>query len=190
MSGWGSKGVRLCQRIRTCMSQTSRLPFLNGQRTVSHGVSQFLKSKHLREVPDHCIHISSLVCRSDPSLTDETVYERLADETLDALAEYFENLADKDFTFPDYDVTFGSGVLTIEVGGGHGTYVINKQTPNKQIWLSSPVSGPKRYDWNGHIWVYSHDGVSLYALLTDEFSSVFNTKIDLHRHIPKCTIQN
>ncbi|KAG2465876.1 PI51B kinase, partial [Polypterus senegalus] len=124
------------------------------------------------------------------NLTDETVYERLADETLDALAEYFENLADKDFTFPDYDVTFGSGVLTIEVGGGHGTYVINKQTPNKQIWLSSPVSGPKRYDWNGHIWVYSHDGVSLYALLTDEFSSVFNTKIDLHRHIPKCTIQN
>ena len=28
-----------------------------------------------------------------------------------------------------------------------GTYVINKQPPNKQIWLSSPQSGPKRYDW-------------------------------------------
>ncbi len=28
-----------------------------------------------------------------------------------------------------------------------GTYVINKQPPNKQIWLSSPTSGPKRYDW-------------------------------------------
>ena len=28
-----------------------------------------------------------------------------------------------------------------------GTYVLNKQPPNKQIWLSSPVSGPKRYDW-------------------------------------------
>jgi hypothetical protein len=24
--------------------------------------------------------------------------------------------------------------------GSHGTYVINKQPPNKQIWLSSPVS--------------------------------------------------
>lgn len=32
-----------------------------------------------------------------------------------------------------------SGVLTIKVGGDHGTYVINKQTPNKQIWLSSPT---------------------------------------------------
>jgi frataxin-like iron-binding protein CyaY len=23
--------------------------------------------------------------------------------------------------------------------GDHGTYVINKQTPNRQIWLSSPT---------------------------------------------------
>lgn len=29
----------------------------------------------------------------------------------------------------------------------HGTYVLNKQPANKQIWLSSPVSGPKRYDY-------------------------------------------
>ena len=27
--------------------------------------------------------------------------------------------------------------------------MINKQRPNKQIWLSSPVSGPKRYDFVG-----------------------------------------
>jgi frataxin len=31
-----------------------------------------------------------------------------------------------------------SGVLTLNLGT-HGTYVINKQPPNKQIWLSSPV---------------------------------------------------
>lgn len=29
----------------------------------------------------------------------------------------------------------------------NGSYVINKQPVNKQIWLSSPESGPKRYDW-------------------------------------------
>jgi len=32
-----------------------------------------------------------------------------------------------------------SGVLTLDLGS-HGTYVLNKQPPNKQIWLSSPVS--------------------------------------------------
>lgn len=25
--------------------------------------------------------------------------------------------------------------------------MLNKQPPNRQIWLSSPVSGPKRFDW-------------------------------------------
>ncbi|KAG8531120.1 uncharacterized protein KY384_004477 [Bacidia gigantensis] len=49
-----------------------------------------------------------------------------------------------------------------------GTYVLNKQPPNKQIWLSSPVSGPKRYDWvakeesgDEGRWVYLRDGSTL-----------------------------
>ncbi len=43
------------------------------------------------------------------------------------------------------DVSLASGVLTIELPG-HGTFVINKQVPNKQIWLSSPISGPARLE--------------------------------------------
>lgn len=43
---------------------------------------------------------------------------------------------------------FSAGVLTVQVEG-KGTWVINKQPPNKQIWLSSPVSGPRRFDWIG-----------------------------------------
>ncbi|XP_008333829.1 frataxin, mitochondrial [Cynoglossus semilaevis] len=109
----------------------------------------------------------------------ETAYEKLAEETLDALAEYFEDLTDEAFTGADYDVVFSSGVLTVKVGGEHGTYVINKQTPNKQIWLSSPTSGPKRYHWTGKHWVYSHDGVSLHQLLSKEFSVIFNKNMDL-----------
>ncbi|KAM5331785.1 frataxin, mitochondrial [Glossophaga mutica] len=110
---------------------------------------------------------------------DEATYERLAEETLDSLAEFFEDLADKPYTFEDYDVSFGSGVLTIKLGGDLGTYVINKQTPNKQIWLSSPSSGPKRYNWTGKNWVYSHDGVSLHDLLATEMTEALKTKLDL-----------
>lgn len=36
----------------------------------------------------------------------ETEYEKLADETLDALAEFLEDLADESFTGMDYDVVF------------------------------------------------------------------------------------
>ena len=68
--------------------------------------------------------------------------------------------------------------------------MLNKQPPNRQIWLSSPVSGPKRYDWveNGYgdgdgeereegdgkgeggrgEWVYLRDGSTLSGLLEEE----------------------
>ncbi|XP_025747140.1 frataxin, mitochondrial [Callorhinus ursinus] len=115
----------------------------------------------------------------DPGFLDETTYERLAEKTLDSLAEFFEDLADKPYTFEDYDVSFGSGVLTVKLGGDLGTYVINKQTPNKQIWLSSPSSGPKRYDWTGKNWVYAHDGMSLHELLATELTKALKTKLDL-----------
>lgn len=72
------------------------------------------------------------------------------------------------------------GVLTIEFAG-KGTYVINKQPPNKQIWLSSPIAGPKRYDWvvlgesmnqkegagRGE-WIYLRDNSTLTELIKDE----------------------
>ena len=35
-------------------------------------------------------------------------------------------------------LTFQNQVLTLRLGD-LGTYVVNKQTPNRQIWLSSPV---------------------------------------------------
>ncbi|KAG7481223.1 hypothetical protein MATL_G00064320 [Megalops atlanticus] len=116
---------------------------------------------------------------SQISEISEATYEKLADETLDALAEYFEDLMDESFTSTDYDVTFSNGVLTVKVGGDHGTYVINKQTPNRQIWLSSPTSGPERYDWTGERWVYTHDGVCLHELLSKEFSAIFHSNMDL-----------
>lgn len=53
-----------------------------------------------------------------------------------------------------------------------------RQSPNRQIWLSSPISGPKRYDFvpvndqtadkcQGY-WIYKHDGVTLHELLQQE----------------------
>lgn len=44
-----------------------------------------------------------VICRS----LDETTYEKLAEETLDSLADFFEDLTDKPFTPEDYDVSLG-----------------------------------------------------------------------------------
>ncbi|CAH2294084.1 frataxin, mitochondrial [Pelobates cultripes] len=137
---------------------------------------QLLESNHMNANLHNSRRTGTL---TSSSTLDENTYEKLAEDTLDSLAEYFEDLADEPFTQNDYDVTFGNGVLTIKLGSDKGTYVINKQTPNRQIWLSSPTSGPKRYDWTGTTWVYSHDGISLHHLLAQELSIALNTKIDL-----------
>lgn len=76
------------------------------------------------------------------------------------------------------------GVLTVNLGELYGTYVINRQTPNKQIWLSSPISGPKRYDLvqstKGSCWTYKHDGVTLHELLRNELTQICKKDVILH----------
>ena len=74
-----------------------------------------------------------------------------------------------------------SGVMNIRFGPEIGTYVVNKQPPNKQIWLSSPKSGPKRYDYvilgDGQHekqdtacgeWLYLRDNTTIAELLREE----------------------
>ncbi|XP_047485442.1 frataxin, mitochondrial-like [Penaeus chinensis] len=111
---------------------------------------------------------------------DQTTYEHVSDETLESLTEYLEELVETDCAPIDSDVTYSTGVLTLQLGSA-GTYVINKQTPNKQIWLSSPTSGPKRYDFINGTWVYRHTGVSLHDLLTEELSPVFQMETDFSK---------
>lgn len=78
---------------------------------------------------------------------------------------------------------FQSGVLTVSFGSPYGTYVINRQTPNRQIWLSSPLSGPKRYDFveEQKCWIYKHDGRSLHELLQSEIPVVIRAPTDFSR---------
>lgn len=48
----------------------------------------------------------------------------------------------------DYDCEeHGDGVLNLQFGR-HGTFVISRQTPRRQLWLSSPKSGPWHYDYD------------------------------------------
>ncbi|KAI9795856.1 MAG: hypothetical protein M1825_001070 [Sarcosagium campestre] len=108
-------------------------------------------------------------------LNDEEYHTR-SDALLEDIVSKLEALQEEK---GDLDVEFSAGVLTATLPAG--AYVLNKQPPNKQIWLSSPVSGPKRYDWvlmgegmhhkegsgTGE-WIYLRDGSSLTSLLKQE----------------------
>ncbi|KAI5288795.1 Mitochondrial chaperone Frataxin [Ascosphaera aggregata] len=101
-------------------------------------------------------------------LTDEQ-YREYSEEYLENLQYEVEDMVEQG---SNLDVEYSSGVLTI-VAPDKGTYVLNKQPPNKQIWLSSPITGPKRYDWvllreEMGDWIYLRDGSRLTDLLKEE----------------------
>lgn len=65
---------------------------------------------------------------------------------MEKLNDYLDSFPDK-FSCDDYfDINYSMGVLTAKISSSIGVYIINKQTPSRQIWLSSPISGPKRYN--------------------------------------------
>jgi len=69
------------------------------------------------------------------------------------------------------DVDLEGGILTIELAGG-GLYVINKQAPNMEIWVSSPLSGALhfKFDEQQKSWIDTRAGGGLYDLLSREMA--------------------
>ncbi|XP_063703487.1 frataxin homolog, mitochondrial isoform X2 [Culicoides brevitarsis] len=122
----------------------------------------------------------------DEALVDANTYEIVCNETLESLCDYFDEIVESNSSLKDADIIYGDGVLTVKLGSQKGTYVINRQSPNRQIWLSSPLSGPKRYDFipknaetgdkcRGY-WIYKHDGVTLHELLQEELPKLINSE--------------
>ena len=95
-------------------------------------------------------------------------YVALADECLDTILEKADELSDER---DDVEAELSSGVLTLKIAGA-GTWVINKQVPNRQLWLSSPVSGPCRYEYVDGTWTHTRDGSSLSELLERELGLI------------------
>ena len=107
----------------------------------------------------------------------EGEYHRVADETLETIQDVVEETLEE--AGVDAEVTLASGVLTLSLPP-HGTYVINKQTPNQQIWWSSPVSGPRRYEYSGDGWVLTRDAsIKLGDSLREEFQELLDLELEL-----------
>ena len=112
----------------------------------------------------------------------ETVseYHTTADETLEDIQDAVEE-ALEDKGVPEFEVTYASGVLTM-VFPPHGTWVLNKQTPNQQIWWSSPISGPRRYEYEDDEWVYTRDdshSMTLTQALQEEIKEIYDVDLDI-----------
>ncbi|OZJ04232.1 hypothetical protein BZG36_04234 [Bifiguratus adelaidae] len=106
-------------------------------------------------------------------------YHQYSDKAFELMVEYLEEIGDT-CDLPGFDIEYSQGVMTLRLGS-HGTYVINKQPPNKQIWLSSPKSGPKRYDFDKkhQKWFYGRDNHTLDELLNEELTDIFKQRIEV-----------
>ncbi|KAF9888128.1 Mitochondrial chaperone Frataxin [Aspergillus nanangensis] len=119
---------------------------------------------------------------TEPSPLTDSEYRDYAEHYLNVLQTELETAQEEG---SDMEAEYSAGVFNINVPSV-GTYVLNKQPPNKQIWLSSPISGPKRFDWvlvgdqmhekqdtrpfiNGQ-WIYLRDGTNLTDLLNSELT--------------------
>jgi frataxin len=69
-------------------------------------------------------------------------------------------------------VEYSDGVLNVIFVDGK-QFVVNKQTPNKQIWLSSPLSGPQRFEIDeNEKWIQVRSKEDLTLILQREFNSI------------------
>lgn len=72
----------------------------------------------------------------------EDEYNNIANELLDDLLDKLEVIED---SMDGFEVnSSGDGVIHVNMAD-KGTWVLNKQTPSRQIWLSSPITGPTHY---------------------------------------------
>jgi len=75
----------------------------------------------------------------------QIAYKTLND--LSTVAEQYEE--------QEIDINSSDAILTIK--GRGQTIVINTQTPNRQLWYSSTLSGPQRFDWKEGSWFNGRD---------------------------------
>lgn len=152
--------VKGCVFKKECTSQ--------GRQCLLDKSARFQKRHHAistdgRKIEDLIDHIS------------DSQYCQIADNYLEDLSDSLEELGE---SYPQIDVELTQGVMSLTVAPGK-TYVINKQPPNKQIWLSSPISGPKRYDLIGGKWITLRDNTALTDLLREELNDELECEVEL-----------
>jgi len=71
---------------------------------------------------------------------------------------------------PDIDVTLADDILSVR-SRKFGVWVLNKHSVTRQIWLSSPLSGPNKYNYHSDTatWLGERDQHRLHDRLAKEF---------------------
>lgn len=130
------------------------------------------------------------------TISDPALFNRESSKVFESLLARLE-AEDIDMKF-DNDIEFSGDVLNVRTAH-RGTWVLNKHGVTKQIWLSSPITGPSKYNYfppnfnpetdslreytepsagSGGIWLDERTGENkLSDVLQNEWSEVFDQSI-------------
>ena len=97
---------------------------------------------------------------------DNIEFAKLAEYAIALIADTIET-EDKDCVI---EVDFQGDILNLTTN--QGVYVINKHSAAKEIWLSSPVSGPHHFYYNAGKWQSRHE-TDLFTILSQELAIPF-----------------
>jgi frataxin len=161
-------------RTRECHRSVPRQGrFLHGPAATRLGCSVSFPQSHFAERQQQ-----RQSCAAVRLFQSASEYNTVADDCLenlqDALDEWLEeNVNDGSSRADDTtEVVYASGVLTLKLPP-HGTWVLNKQSATQQIWWSSPLSGPKRFEYADGAWWSTKDGLNLERQLAQELRHFF-----------------
>ena len=103
----------------------------------------------------------------------ESTFDQRADLFLEDLMDDLEGL--ESTAGKEFEIDYAMGVLTL-VLNEDTTYVLNKQRPNRQVWMSSPTSGPRRFELQEEegveSWVDVRGGAELRSIMEAELKDI------------------
>lgn len=107
-------------------------------------------------------------CKTQPQFT----LEQFVKEVNKILNEISDQLEDYDLNITENN-SLTDGVLKLTFSGNKN-YVLNIQRPNMQLWLSSPVSGPQRFEFDTQTnnWENIRNGKELLSILNEEINQM------------------
>lgn len=97
----------------------------------------------------------------------DSEFTKLAEKTISLIAEIIEE-QDNNYLI---DIDFHDDILTLETEDG--VFVINKQSAVKEIWLSSPISGPYHFFYENGVWK-TKSNILLKGILEQELNMIFS----------------
>jgi iron donor protein CyaY len=117
-------------------------------------------------------HLPGTELTLDLIQTSPSAFNELADETLEHVYDVLDNWADI-AKLSDFDIVLEAGVVTFSFGSKN-TFVLNRQTAARELWLASPVSGPSHYNYctEKAYWSDTRSGHGLISRLENDIQKV------------------